>query len=116
MKCPNCAAQIGNIDRETYTCKYCQSTFHASEFDPDWNNNQDTSGVKEIHHYHHPETQDKLSVGMGCLSFLFFPIGWIIYFLYRDSSPRKAKVAMIIAAVMTVFFLVGIASGTGVNK
>jgi len=113
MKCPNCGAQIGKFESETYTCKYCRSTFHASEFDPDWNNDQDTSNVSEIHHYHHQEAPDKLSMGLGCLCFFFFPLGWIIYFLYKDSSPRKARAAMIIAAVMTIFMIIGIASGTG---
>lgn len=111
MKCPNCGAQIGNIEGEIYTCEYCRSTYHAREFDPDWKNDQDTPDIREIHHYHHQEVPDKLSVGMGCLCFFFFPLGWIIYFLYKDSSPRKARTAMIIAAVMTVFLLIGIASG-----
>ena len=111
MKCPNCGAQIGKIEGEIYTCEYCKSTYHAGELNPDWNTDQETSNVREIHHYYHQEAPDKLSAGMGCLCFLFFPLGWIIYFLYRDSSPRKARTAMIIAAVMTVFILIGIASG-----
>jgi hypothetical protein len=110
MKCPNCGAQIGKIEGEIYTCEYCRSTYHARELNPDWNTDQETSDVREIHHYHHREAPDKLSAGLGCLCFLFFPLGWIIYFLYRDSSPRKARTAMIIAAVMTVFILIGIAS------
>ena len=109
MKCPNCGAQIGAFEGDTFTCDYCRSSFHRSEFDPGWSPQQDNT-VREIHHYHH-EVPDRLSAGMGCLIFLFFPIGWIIYFLYRDSSPRKARTAMVIAAVMTVLFLVGILSG-----
>lgn len=112
MKCPNCGAQLGDSDSETYTCKYCNSAFHASEFDPGWKKDQDTPNVTEIHHHHH-EVPDKLSMGLGCLCFFFFPIGWIIYFLYRNSSPRKARTAMIIAAIMTVFFIITIASGDG---
>ena len=117
MRCPNCGAQIGAFEGDTYTCEYCRSTYHAREFDPDWGKSRNGGGdasegpvVREIHHYHH-EVPDRLSAGMGCLIFLFFPIGWIIYFLYRDSSPRKARTAMVIAAVMTVLFLVGILSG-----
>lgn len=113
MKCPNCGAQIGKIEDEVYTCEYCRSTYHAREFDQSWNKDHDTSNAREIHHYHHQEAPDKLSAGMGCLCFFFFPLGWIIYFMYKDSSPRKARTAMIIAAVMTVFVLIGIASGNG---
>jgi hypothetical protein len=113
MKCPNCGAQLGKFSGETYTCEYCRSTYHASEFDPGWKPEQDSGEVREIHH-HHYEAPDRLSAGLGCLCFFFFPIGWIIYFLYKDSSPAKARTAMIIAAVMTVLFLIGIASsGTG---
>ncbi len=74
MKCPNCGAQIGNFDSETYTCKYCRSTFHASEFDPGWKNNQDSSNVTEIHHYHHQEAPDRLSMGLGVPIYSSVPI------------------------------------------
>lgn len=118
MKCPNCGAQLGTIQGDTYTCDYCRSIFHAREFDPNWgrsdeDGNEGRSAVKEVHHYHHQEPPDKLSAGMGCLIFLFFPLGWIIYFLYRDSSPHKARTAMVIAAVMTGLFLIGLLSGGG---
>jgi hypothetical protein len=115
MRCPNCGAQIGSFQGDTYTCEYCRSTYHAREFDPDWGKSrtdgtgtQEAPVVKEIHHYHHEEAPDRLSAGLGCLIFLFFPLGWIIFFLYRDSSPRKARTAMVIAAVMTLFFLAGV--------
>ena len=111
MRCPNCGAQIGKFENDTYTCEYCRSTYHASELDPDWKNEESPSSAQEIHHYHHQKAPDKLSTGLGCLCFFFFPIGWIIYFLYKDSSPKKAKTAMIIAAVMTAIWLFGIALG-----
>jgi len=110
MKCPNCGAQVSKLSGETYTCEYCRSTYHAREFDPGWNENSESSGVTEIHHHYH-DASDKLSTGLGCLCFFFFPLGWIIYFLYKDSSPKKARAAMIIALVMTVFMLIGIAAG-----
>lgn len=115
MKCPNCGAQIGDFKGETYVCQYCRSTFHRHEFDPGWKieSEEKSAPVKEIHHYHHQEPPDRLSTGMGCLCFLFFPIGWFIYFLNRESSPRKAKAALIIAVIMTVLLMIGIASGNG---
>lgn len=113
MKCPNCGAQLGTFGDDGYTCEYCHSSFHPRELDPDWKAGGEGPAVREVHHYHHREPPDRLSAGMGCLVFLFFPLGWIIYFLYRDSSPRKARTAMIIAAVMTVFFLAGVVTGGG---
>ncbi|MBD3279073.1 MAG: hypothetical protein GF388_12300 [Candidatus Aegiribacteria sp.] len=115
MKCPNCGAQIGSFQGENYTCEYCRSTYHVSEFDPNWKKETEGSDVKEIHHYHHNEPPDKLSMGLGCLCFFFFPLGWVIYFLYKDSSPRKARTAMIIAAVMTAFFVIGMIFGSSDN-
>ncbi len=113
MKCPNCGAQIGDFKGETCVCQYCRSVFHKREFDPEWNSESDKSAVQEIHHYHHQEPPDRLSTGMGCLCFLFFPVGWFIYFLNRESSPRKAKTALVIAVIMTVLLMIGIASGNG---
>lgn len=118
MKCPNCGAQMSTFEGDSYTCEYCMSTFHASEFDgrrkpPERESGNDGQVVKEVHHYYHQETPDRLSAGLGCLIFLFFPLGWIIYFLNRDSSPKKARTAMIIAAVMTVFFLATVFTGGG---
>ena len=113
MKCPNCGAQIGDFKGETYVCQYCRSTFQKHEFDPGWTGKSEDTPVKEIHHHYHREAPDKLSAGMGCLCFLFFPIGWFIYFLNRDSSPKKAKAALIIAVIMTALIMIGIASGNG---
>lgn len=110
MKCRNCAAEIGKFQGETVVCEYCRSTFHRSEFDPSWKPAV-PDAVQEVHHYHHELPPDKLTPVMGCLIFFFFPLGWVIYFLYRDSSPKKARTAMIIAAVMTAMMLLGILGG-----
>ena len=41
----------------------------------------------------HTVVKDKApSVILNILSFLFYnPIGWILYLVYKDSSPRRAK-------------------------
>jgi len=113
---------MGTLKGDEYRCDYCMSTFHRSELDPVRGRREATKDegteeeqvVREVHHhYFHDEKPDRLSAGLGCLIFLFFPLGWIIYFLYRDSSPGKARTAMIIAAVMTVLFLAGIAGVGG---
>jgi len=111
MKCPNCGAQIGRFTGESYTCEYCRSTFHRSEFDPRWSAGQDDN-VREIHHYHHQQLPDRLGGAMGCLCVLFFPLGLVLYFLYRDSFPNKARTALIITAVMFALIVLGVISGT----
>jgi len=115
MKCRNCSADMSRVEGDAVFCDFCGSRFLRSEVDPSWKPAGQTPGtVTEIHHHYHVEEKpDRLSAGLGCLIFLFFPLGWVIYFLYRDSSPRKAKAALVIAAVMTVFMLVGILSGDG---
>jgi hypothetical protein len=112
MKCRNCSAEITHADGDIITCEFCGSRFHRSEVDPSWRPpQQGPAVVKEIHHYYVQEKADKLSSGLGCLCFLFFPLGWILYFLYKDSSPKKAKAALVIAVIMTVTMFIGIASG-----
>lgn len=112
MKCRNCSAEITRADGDSITCEFCGSRFHRSELDPSWRPpQQDPQVVKEIHHYYVQEKPDKLSTGLGCLCFFFFPLGWIIYFLNKDSSPKKARTAFIIAAIMTAFMFLGILSG-----
>ena len=65
--------------------------------------------IREIHHYH--DEPDRLSFGVGCLSFLFFPVGWIVWALNKDSKPRKARTALVIAIIVTAFFLIGVIGG-----
>lgn len=38
-----------------------------------------------------PNTDDEPSTGLNIFSFLFPIIGWVLYFVYRDKSPIKAK-------------------------
>ncbi len=113
MKCRNCGAEIAHFKGETVVCDYCHSTFHRSEFDSTHRAGEanEPQVIKEIHHYH-DKAPDKLSAGLGCLCFFFFPLAWIVYFMYKDSSPAKARTALIIAVVMTFFMLIGIAGGT----
>lgn len=115
MRCRNCSAEIAHLEGDIVVCEFCGSRFHRSEVDPSWKPQTPAPGtVTEIHHHYHvAEKPDRLSAGLGCLIFFFFPVGWVIYFLYRDSSPRKAKAALVIAVVMTAVMIFGILSGNG---
>ena len=35
--------------------------------------------------------EDKQSVGLNILSFLFPIVGWILYFVWKDEKPEKGK-------------------------
>lgn len=61
---------------------------------------------------HHPVAYDEsIGVGAGILSFLFPLIGFILYFVWKDESPRKAKQASTIAWISFAFsFIVGFVS------
>mgnify|MGYP001122969622 CR=1 FL=1 len=114
MKCPNCGAKLTETRSRDYRCEYCDTVYDRAEVLPSPEPSQAAPPkevIREIHHYH--DGPDRLSFGMGCLSFLFFPVGWIIWLLNKDSKPRKAKTALVIAIVVTAFFLVGVIGGNG---
>ncbi len=109
MKCPNCSAQIASPEGDTFACEYCGSRFHRSELDPTWKP-EEQGVVREVHHHYHERSPDRLNPALGCLCFFFFPLAWILYFLYRGEYPRRAKAALIIALVMTGLVVLGMVS------
>lgn len=54
------------------------------------------------------EDNQKISIGYRLLSFLFPIVGWVLYFQWRKSEPRKAKQASILAWVGFVINLISI--------
>lgn len=115
MKCPNCSAKLRERNGKLFYCEYCDAEFSRSEILPgsiqaEQELKQQSQIIKEIHHYH--EKPDKLSMGMGCLSFFFFPIG-IIYFLinYQD-YPKKAKAALMVAGVSILLVIIANIAGS----
>ena len=112
MKCISCGADIVKQDDGRYYCDYCHSHYMPEELgiQPETGPAEEKVLVKEIHHYH-GKNPDKLSVPLGCLSFFFFPVGWVIWFLYKDSHPSKARMALLIAVISTALIAFSIFSG-----
>lgn len=54
-----------------------------------------------------PIKSDKSSVGLNILSFFIFWVGIILYFVYRKSSPKKAKGCLISALIIPVMAAMG---------
>ena len=53
-----------------------------------------------------PINSDKNSVGLNILSFFIFWVGIILYFVYRKSSPKKAKGCLISALIVPVIAVI----------
>lgn len=57
-------------------------------------------------------SEETIGVGWGIVSFLFPIIGFILYFVWKDSSNRKAKQAANIAWIsIGISFVIGFISG-----
>lgn len=69
MYCKNCGRKIYD---DTEICPYCSTPTHPR------NNFQ---------------SQDKPSIGFGILGFFIPLVGLILYLVYKDKSPKKAKSA-----------------------
>jgi rubredoxin len=113
LKCPNCGARLQELPSRNYRCDYCDTVYAREEIlpaaaEPD-KAVPPREVIREVHHYH--DEPDKLSFGMGCLSFLFFPVGWIIWAANKDTKPRKARTALVIAIVVTAFLVLSIIGG-----
>jgi len=112
LKCPGCGARLQELDGGGYRCEYCDTVYARREVLPEAEPEKAVPTkevIREIHHYH--EEPDRLSFGMGCLSFLFFPVGWIIWAINKDSKPRKARTALVIAMIVTGIFVISLISG-----
>ena len=112
LKCPNCGARLEELSGRNYRCDYCDTVYAREEILPVAEPDKATPPrevIREVHHYH--DEPDRLSFGMGCLSFLFFPVGWIIWAANKDKKPHKARTALVIAIVVTSLLALSIISG-----
>ena len=73
--CPKCGAPI-----QSPTCYSQQMTPVYAQIT---NNTQQ--------YYRTQTSQDESNTGLNILSFLFPWAGWILYFVYKPESPKKAK-------------------------
>lgn len=64
-------------------------------------NSSGSSEAREI-----PYKNDKLGVGWGILAFLIPLAGWIMYFAWKDETPKRASLAGIIATIAFVINLI----------
>lgn len=62
--------------------------------------------------HRHEEKDESLGVGWGILSFIFPIIGFILYFVWKDTSNYKAKQASNIAWIsIAINFIIGFIGG-----
>lgn len=53
-------------------------------------------------------TDESIGVGYGILAFLIPIAGWIMYFIWKDDSPKKASQANTIAWISFVINIIGV--------
>lgn len=57
-----------------------------------------------------PVEEDKLGVGWGILAFIIPIAGWIMYFVWRDETPKRASLAGVLGTISFVANLISILS------
>lgn len=125
MFCPNCKNQMNDTGIE-YACPYC-----GTHLRKDFGNNQ--NNAQQNYQQQRPrQIEEQNTAGYAVLGFFFPMIGFILWLVWKDDYPKRAKSAgqgallsLIIGAVATViilviaFVLVGVATkspgGSGVN-
>ena len=53
-------------------------------------------------------TDESIGVGYGILAFLILIAGWIMYFIWKDDSPKKASQANTIAWISFAINIIGV--------
>lgn len=91
MYCKNCGRKIYD---DTEICPYCSTPTHS---------------------HNNFQSQDKPSIGFGILGFFIPLVGFILYLVYKDKSPKKAKSAgkgaiagVIVNIVLSIVYAIAI--------
>ena len=78
IKCPYCG---GMVSDQAPSCPHCGASLSQGY----------TPVQPPFQSYPTSKPIDKPDTGMNVLSFFFPYIGWILYFIYREQTPIKAK-------------------------
>lgn len=90
IQCPKCGAMVS--DTATF-CPKCGAPIAQSAPPPQQPQQQQYQQQQQPSYDPYPPVQpeDAPNIGLNILS-VFFPIvGWVLYFVYRDKEPLKAK-------------------------
>lgn len=97
IKCPSCGSpNIEQIEADRYQCPYCGKTFSSNEQHVQ---NPQSCPIQQ----QNTNIDDKPGCLMNGLCFLVPIIGFVLFFVKKDSMPKCAKVYLICAIVGFVF-------------
>lgn len=57
-----------------------------------------------------PDKEDKLGIGWGILAFIIPLAGWIMYFVWKDETPKRASLAGTLGTISFVINIISILS------
>ncbi len=123
MFCTSCGKEFQN---DMSFCPYCGTPAAKNEQDTqNYNNGQyyqqpygngQYYGNQPPYGYNAPNPKDVPSVGFNALAFFFPIVGLILYLVWKDSTPKKAKAigkwALISVVLGIVFYIIMIIAMT----
>ena len=128
MFCTSCGKEFGN---DMNFCPYCGTPAMRSEqssqnYDNGQNYYQNPYGYGQTYGngqpygnqapygYNAPDPNDVPSAGFNALAFFFPVVGLILYLVWRDSTPKKAKaigkwalISVIVGVVLYILMIIG---------
>ena len=101
--CPYCGAPAMKNEQSSQNYDYGQNYYQQPYGNGQYYGNQAQYG------YNAPDPKDVPSAGLNALAFFFPVVGLILYLVWKDSTPKKAKAigkwALISVIVGVVFYL-----------
>lgn len=89
IQCPECGATVSD---QATSCPQCGSPLNQGtpvNQQPPVNYPQAAAPIQPAYQAANP--QDTPNAGLNVLSFFFPLIGWILYFVFKGETPKKAK-------------------------
>ena len=102
--CPFCGTPAVKNEQQTQDYNYAQN-YNRTQY-----GNGQYYGGQQPYGYNEPNPKDKPSAGFNALAFFFPIVGLILYLVWRDETPKRAKAigkwALISVIIGVVFYIV----------
>lgn len=126
MYCPNCRNEMTDQGAES-VCAYCNTRINKSQVNPaqpyqQYPNQQQHSNQQQ--YSQQPANNDSSSIGYGLLGYFFPIVGLILYLVWKDEYPLRAKsagkgalISVIVNAILTIIIIIiaFVIAGSSIN-
>lgn len=106
--CPYCGAPAMKNEQSSQNYDYGQNCYQQPYGNGQYYGNQVQYG------YNAPDPKDVPSAGLNALAFFFPIVGLILYLIWKDSTPKKAKaigkwalISVIVGVVLYILMIIG---------